>query len=250
MKIKGNTILITGGASGIGFALAEALVKAGNKVLICGRRQAKLEEAKAKLPSLETRVCDISKEKDRETLFKWAKDNFDDLNILVNNAGIQRMIDLKTGPKIRFNGEDEIRTNLLAPIRLSEYFIPLLLKQKTAAIINVTSGLGFVPIATMPVYCATKAAVHLFSVSLRYQLKDTPVKVFEIIPPGVDTDLGKDQGLEGDQTYIGIPAAKLAKAVLPAIAQDQYEIPVGEAKDLVVGAKTDFEKSFNNLNQW
>lgn len=250
MKIKGNTILITGGATGIGFSLAEALVKAGNKVIICGRRQAKLEEAKAKLPTLETRVCDVSKEKEREALFNWIKANFSDLNILVNNAGIQRMVNLKAGTKSLFKGEDEIQTNLVAPIRLSAYFIPLLLKQKAAAIVNVSSGLGFVPIAAMPVYCATKAAVHLFSVSLRYQLKDTPIKVFEIIPPAVDTELGKGQGEEGDQEYKGIYPSELAKAVLPAIANDEYEIPVGEAKDLVLGASTNFNQAFNNINQW
>jgi uncharacterized oxidoreductase len=250
MKIKGNTILITGGATGIGFSLAEALIHAGNKVIICGRRQAKLKEAKVRLPALETRVCDVSKEGERESLFNWAKDNFKDLNILVNNAGIQRMVNLKEGTKDLFSGEDEIKINLVAPIRLSAYFIPLLLKKKEAAIINVSSGLGFVPIAAMPVYCATKAAVHSFTVSLRYQLKDTAVKVFEIVPPAVDTELGKGTADEGDQEYKGIPPTEVAKAALAAMANDEYEIPVGEAKGLVLGARTNPEQAFNNINQW
>jgi uncharacterized oxidoreductase len=250
MRIKDNTILITGGATGIGFSLAEVLVNAGNKVIICGRRQAKLKEAKAKLPMLETRACDISKEKERESLFNWVKDNFRDLNLLVNNAGIQRMVNLKAGTKDLFSGEDEIETNLVAPLHVSAYFIPLLLKKKEAAIVNVSSGLGFVPIAAMPVYCATKAAVHSFTMSLRYQLRDTSVKVFEIVPPAVDTELGKGTTEEGDQGYKGIPPSEVAKAALTAIANDKYEILVGEAKDLVLGARTNPEQMFNNINQW
>jgi uncharacterized oxidoreductase len=250
MNIKNNTILITGGATGIGGALAEAFVKAGNRVIICGRRDAKLKEAKARISALETRVCDVSRENDRADLFNWAKDAFPDLNILVNNAGIQRMIDMKAGPGVRFTGEDEIATNLYAPVRLCEYFTPLLLKQKGAAIVNVSSGLGFIPIAFMPVYCATKAALHCFSVCLRRQLKDTPVKVFEIIPPAVETDLGKDAFREDNGGYHGIKPAELAAEVLPAMAKDQYEIPVGEAKNLVAGSKTDFDRLFGNMNSW
>ncbi|MGD1118831.1 MAG: SDR family oxidoreductase [Dehalococcoidales bacterium] len=249
MNIKGNTILITGGATGIGYALAEALVKAGNKVIICGRRQARLKEAKANLPGLETRVCDITSEKERASLFNWIKENFKSTNILINNAGIQRMVNLKEGTKGRFNGKDEIATNLYALIRLSEYFTPLLLKQKEAAIVNVSSGLGFIPIAAMPVYCATKAAVHSFTVSMRHQLKDTPIKVFEIIPPAVQTELGGVDGEAGD-SYGGIQPAELAAEFLPALAKDQYEIPVGEAKGLVQGSKTNFEQLFQNLNNW
>jgi uncharacterized oxidoreductase len=191
MKTKENTILITGGATGIGFSLAETLVKAGNRVIICGRREGKLKEAKGKLPQIQTRVCDVSREKERESLFNWVKDNFKDLNVVINNAGIQRMVNLKKGTQDLFNGENEIETNLVALIHLSAYFIPLLLKKKEAAIINVSSGLGFVPIAAMPVYCATKAAVHSFSLSLRHQLKNTTIKVFEVIPPIVDTELDK-----------------------------------------------------------
>jgi uncharacterized oxidoreductase len=230
VKIKGNTILITGGATGIGFSLAEALVNAGNKVIICGRREAKLKEARDKLPQIHTRVCDLARVKERESLFKYVKDNFEDLNVLINNAGIQRMLNLKKGTQDLLSGESEIETNLVAPIHLSAYFIPLLLKKEEAAIINVSSGLGFVPIAAMPVYCATKAAVHSLTVSLRYQLKDTSIKVFEIVPPMVDTELGKGTTEEGEQEYRGIPPSEVAKAVMTAVPKDEYEIVVGEAK--------------------
>ena len=184
MKTKGNSILITGGATGIGFSLAETLLNAGNEVIICGRREDKLKAAKEKLPQIQIKVCDISKEKERKSLFVWAKDNFPDLNVLINNAGIQKMVNLQERYSALLKGENEIETNFVAPIHLASYFIPLFLKRKEAAIINVSSGLGFVPIAAMPVYCATKAAIHSYTISLRYQLKDTCVKVFEIVAAG------------------------------------------------------------------
>ena len=250
MKINGNTILITGGATGIGFALAETLVNAGNKVIICGRRENKLTEAKHKLPQIEIKVCDVSKEKEREALFVWVKENYPDLNVLINNAGIQRMVNLKKGTKELFNVENEIETNLVAPINLSVYFIPWFLKKKETAIINVSSGLGFVPIAAMPVYCATKAAIHSFTISLRHQLKDTSIKVFEIVPPAVDTELGKGTTSDESQEYRGIPPSVVAEATIKALANNEYEIIVGEAKGLVAGARTNPEQVFQNINQW
>ena len=250
MKTGGNTVLITGGATGIGFSLAEAFVNAGNKVIICGRRESKLSEAKDKLPQIQTTICDVSKKKERESLYNWVKDNYKDLNILVNNAGIQKMINLKKGTQDLFSGENEIETNFTAPVHLSAYFIPLLLKQNEAAIINVSSGLGFVPIAAMPVYCATKAGIHSFTISLRHQLRDAPIKVFEIVPPAVDTELGKGTTEEGEQEYRGIPPSEVAKATLKALEKDEYELVIGEAKDLVIGARNNPEQVFQNLNQW
>jgi uncharacterized oxidoreductase len=246
MRTDGNTILITGGATGIGFALAEAFVKAGNKVLICGRREAKLKEARAKLPQIQTRQCDLSKKEDRESFCDWVKDNHEGLNILVNNAGIQRAINLRKGITELFGGEDEVQINFAAPIHLSAYFAPLLLKKKEAAIINVSSGLGFVPIAAMPVYCATKAGIHMFTISLRHQLKDSPVRVFEVVPPAVDTELGKGTTGESEQQYRGIPPSEVAVATLKALENDQYEIVIGEAKGLVEGSKKDFERAFKD----
>ena len=250
MRTKYNTILITGGATGIGFALAEAFVKAGNKVLICGRREAKLKEARGKLPQIQTIPCDLLKKEDRESFCDWVRDNHEDLNILVNNAGIQRAIDLRKGTAELFVGEDEVQINFAAPIHISTYFAPLLSKKKEAAIINVSSGLGFVPIAAMPVYCATKAGIHMFTISLRHQLKDTAVKVFEIVPPAVNTELGKDTTGESEQEYRGIPPSVVAAATMKALANDEYEVVVGEARDLVEGSRKDFSKSFQELNSW
>ena len=250
MKIKDNIILITGGATGIGFALAEMFSREGNEVIVCGRRQNKLEEARRKLPGLHIRACDVSIDSERKLLFNWVKENFKGLNILINNAGIQRMVDLTRGARDLTGAEAEIQTNLMAPIWLSAYFIPMLVKQREAAIINVSSGLGFVPIAAMPVYCATKAAVHSFTMSLRHQLKDTSVKVFEVIPPMVATELGKGVGEEEEEWNRGIPPSEVATVVLESLKKDKFEIAVGEAQGLVNGSRKNPQQTFKNLNQW
>ncbi len=250
MKIEGNSVLITGGATGIGFALAQAFVKAGNKVLICGRRESRLKEARQELPQIQTKRCDLSKKAGREAFCNWVRENYEDLNILVNNAGIQRAIDLRRGTAELFGGEDEVQVNLAAPIHMSAYFAPLLLKKKEAAIVNVSSGLGFVPIAAMPVYCATKAGVHMFSISLRHQLKDTPVRVFEVVPPAVDTELGRGSTGESEQVYRGIPPSEVAAATLKALKDDEFEVVIGEARGLVDGSRKDFAKTFQQLNSW
>ncbi len=248
MKTEGNTILITGGATGIGFAIAQTLLNSGNKVIICGRRVAKLKEAETRLPQIHTKVCDISKRKERLELFNWVTDNFNDLNILINNAGIQKVINLRKGTQDLLKGGDEIETNLVALIHLSALFIPFLMDKKEAAIVNVSSGLGFVPRAAFPVYCATKAAVHSFSLSLRHQLRKTPVKVFELIPPMVDTELGFWTTGKESLTYRGISPAEVSTAMLAALAGDNYEIAVGEANNLVAGSRTDPEGTFQNIN--
>ena len=248
MKTNGNTILITGGATGIGFALAEVFIKAGNKVLICGIRKAKLEKAKEKLPGINVRQCNLSNMEERQSFCSWVRDNFKDLNILVNNAGVQRAINLRKGTVELFEGEDEIQVNFAAPIHLSAFFTPLLSKKTEAAIINVSSGLGFIPIVAMPVYCATKAGIHMFTVSLREQLKGTPVKVFEVVPSAVDTELGR--GTTGESEYRGIPPSEVAEETIKALENNKYEVVIGEAKGLLEGLRKDFKKAFQELNSW
>jgi uncharacterized oxidoreductase len=241
MKIKDSSILITGGATGIGFALAKAFVEEGNEVTICGRREDKLKDAKRKIPQLRIIRCDISKAEERVRL----NDSLD-VNILINNAGILRMIDLKNGSSSLI-GESEIETNLVAPIQLSAVFIPSLLRYKEAAIINVTSGLAFVPMATMPIYCATKAAMHSFSLSLRHQLRNTVIKVFEIMPPIVDTEIHKEA--RNELKNRSIPPSEVAKETLEALQRDEYEIVVGMANDLKTGSRTNPELTFQGINR-
>ena len=248
MKTTGNTILVTGGATGIGFALAEALVEAGNEVIICGRRQKKLDEAKHRLPKVNAMRCDVSDAKQRSELFDWTTRNFPSLNILVNNAGIQRQIDFGKGPRDLLAGEDEIETNLRAPVHLSALFTPHLLKQQEAAIINISSGLAFIPLTAVPVYCATKAALHSFSLSLRHQLKETTIKVFEIIPPIVDTDLHQGARERKGQEDRGIKPEEVALATLHALEENDYELAVGRAESLRMGARTDPERFFRMMN--
>lgn len=250
MKTQGNTVLITGGATGIGFSLAEAFVKAGNEVVICGRREAKLREAKSRLPQVHVTVCDLSKEDKRRSLYEWVSSNFNDVNILVNNAGIQRMIDLKKGISELSAGEDEIEINLKACVHLSALFTPLFLKKEETAIINVSSGLCFVPIAVMPVYCATKAAIHSFTQLLRHQLRDTSIRVFEVIPPTVDTELDKGARGRRGQEDRGIPPVEVAKATMKALESNQYEVTIGTAENLRMGARTNPEQMFQNMNRW
>ncbi|MDD5337808.1 MAG: SDR family NAD(P)-dependent oxidoreductase [Dehalococcoidales bacterium] len=250
MKTSGNTILITGGATGIGFGLAEAFINAGNRVLICGRRQAKLEEARLKLPDLQIFQCDVTSKDGRESLCNWVKNQHPSLNILVNNAGVSGLIDFKKGVPEAFKSEDEIETNLKAPVLLSGYFIPLLLGKTDAAIINISSGLAFIPLVSSPLYGATKAGLHSFSLALRFQLKDTNIKVFELMPPICDTDLGKDASDDAPRpSYLkGIPPSEFAKDALTAIENDQYEFASGEAKQLKDGSQRNFEETFQSTN--
>lgn len=235
MKLNGNTVLITGGATGIGFALAEAFVKAGSEVIVCARTEENLMQAKEKLTQLHVKKCDISKEADCDELYSWVTEYFKDLNVLINNAGIQRMIDFKKGTEdlIRyraFDGEDEITVNFRSLVYLTALFTPHLMKQTEAAIVNVSSELAFHPMPLLPVYSATKAAVHTFSVALRQQLEGTPVKVFELIPPMVDTNLDKGARKARGQTYFGITTDELVEPAMKAIEADQYEIRVIDPK--------------------
>jgi uncharacterized oxidoreductase len=248
MNISGNTILITGGATGIGLALAEAFLEKENEVIICGRRKDKLEQAKDKFPQLHTYPCDVADRQKQKQLYVQVLAKHPDLNILVNNAGIQKEVKFKKGLTDLQDEEDEIAINLQAPVRLSARFIPHLLKQKEAAIVNISSGLAFIPIAFMPLYCATKAALHSFSLSLRHQLRDTPIRVFEIIPPTTDTELDRGARDRRGQADRGIQPDIVATATLEAMKKDEFEIAVGQAEFLRNSSRTDFQKVFKMMN--
>ena len=253
MRTKGNTILITGGATGIGLALADAFLMNENEVIICARTEENLRKAKNLFPELNTMRCDVSVEAERVKLHDWVISNFPETNVLINNAGIQRMVDLRKGTTdllgyLQKDGSDEIDINFKAYVYLAAHFIPDLMNRKEAAIMNVSSGLGFIPIASMPVYCATKAAVHSFTISLRHQLKDGPIKVFEIIPPTVNTDLDKGARDKRGQTDRGIPPDEVAKATLIGMEKNDYEIGVGMAQGLKTGARDNFDQIFSRMN--
>lgn len=214
MKLLGNTVLITGGAAGIGFAFTQRFIKAGNQVIICGRREAKLQEAKDKYPELITRVCDVTIESDRIALYDWVTSEHPEVNVLVNNAGIQQRYNvLKANAKEDWSYYNkEITSNIEAPFHFAMLFAPYFAKKDYAAILNVSSGLAYTPMAIAPIYSATKAAVHSFTMSLRHQLEDTSIEVIEIAPPAVNTDLGGS----GLHTF-GTPVDEFADAIFKGL---------------------------------
>jgi len=193
MQTTGNTILITGGGSGIGRGLAEAFHNAGNQVIISGRRKAALDEVTAANPGMDSFTVDIT---DKADIIRFAAEvieRYPALNAVINNAGIMADEDALAAPDYLDIAEATIATNLLGPIRLTAALIPHLLQQARAAIMTVSSGLAFVPKASTPTYSATKAAIHSYTQSLRYQLRNTAVEVIEIAPPYVQTTLQGEQ---------------------------------------------------------
>ncbi len=241
MQLASHTVLVTGGASGIGFALAERFLRAGSNVAICGRRADKLAAA-AGHPGMKTFVCDVGKAADRTALLDWATRELPGMDVLVNNAGIQRRVQLAQ-PGDWEAVREEIAINLEAPIHLSSLFIPHLLRQARPAIVNVTSGLSFVPLAGVPIYCATKAALHSFTLSLRKQLAGTPIEVVEIIPPAVDTDLGGP----GLHTF-GVPLGEFADAVAVRLDRGDIEIPYGMSEGASQASRDELDAIFKRMN--
>lgn len=243
MKTTGNTILITGGATGIGLALAEQFIKLGNNVIICGRREYKLKEASQKLPGIHIKVCDLTKTEARKKLADWTINNFPGINILINNAGIQNSFNLKE-PVDMDAVKQECEINFIAPIHMSNLFVEHFKRQDNPAIINISSGLAFTPLAFMPVYCATKAALHSFSLSLRHQLSLTLIKVFEIAPPTVDTELDKGECDKRERPDRGIKPYEFAIQAIEVIKNDIFEAAIGLANNL----RLKREELFSMLN--
>jgi len=196
MKTTDNTILITGGGSGIGRGLAEAFHRLGNQVIIAGRGQKTLDETTGANPGMKSVTLDVSDPKSIQSFAAQLTKDFPPLNVLINNAGMMRPENLLDASNDLSTAEKTVTTNLLGPIRLTAALLPSLRKQPRATIMNVSSGLAFVPLAMTPTYCATKAAIHSYTQSLRYQLKTTKVEVIELIPPYVQTTLMGDQQAE------------------------------------------------------
>ena len=244
MNLSGNTILITGGTSGIGLEMTRQLMAAGSKVLICGRRIERLQEIKNEYPQVEIKECDVAVATDREALFHWVAEHFPEVNILVNNAGVQLHTNL-TQPVDLQQIALETETNFVAPVHLASLFAQHLSSKPAAAIINISSGLAFAPLAFIPVYCATKAAIHSLTLSLRHQLKNTSVKVFEVIPPSVDTELGHHQREDKTQSHGGMPVTEFVTAALKGIVQDEFETAVGQS----IGLRAKREELFAVMNR-
>jgi uncharacterized oxidoreductase len=228
MNLTGNTVLITGGASGIGFALARQLSDRGNRVIICGRSEESLEKAKAQAPALLTRVCDVADPESRRALLAWLKTAHPGLNVVINNAGVQYRRSFTDITALQ-DLDQEVSINFTAPIHLIGEVLPLLRQQPQSVIVNVSSGLAFSPMADVPVYCATKAAIHSFTLSLRHQLRATGVLVVELAPPIVDTGLGSGTRSEGTARQQLMSPEDFATEALAQLESDQVEIMVGMA---------------------
>ena len=215
-----HTVLITGGATGIGFALAKKFHAAGNRVILAGRREDVLRQAAAQLSGCLIAVADVSQETDRERLVR----DFPDVSILVNNAGVQftQPFATQTAEQIA----QEININLTAPAQLTLAFLPILTAQREAAVVNVSSGLAIVPKETCAVYCASKAALHSFSQTLRWQLENSPVRVFELMPPMVATPMSQGKG----HAHLKISPDELANEFWRDFQRNHYEIMGGKTK--------------------
>jgi uncharacterized oxidoreductase len=251
MQMGSNTILVTGGGSGIGRALAEAFHKLGNHVIIAGRRKALLDSVVAENPGMKSAIVDVQDSAKLKAFAAQIAEKFPSLNVLINNAGILKAENLNKTPADLTDAEAIIETNLLGPIRLTASLLPLLKKQTRSTVMTVSSGLAFLPLAMAPTYCATKAAIHSYTESLRYQLKDTAVEVLELVPPYVATELG---GAHQAKDPHAMPLVEFITEVME-ILQTQpkaKEICVKRVYPLRFAAEqgqTKYEEQFRSFNE-
>jgi len=239
MKLSNNTILITGGASGIGLGLAERFVQENNTVIICGRREDALKAVTDRYPSVISRVCDLTVESERVELYDWVQENHSDLNVLVNNAGIQNWMQWNEAD-FYARAKSEIEINVIAPIHLTTLFLNL---NSLKTIMNVTSGLAFVQLAKAPVYCATKAFFHSLTLSQRYLLRDRDIEVIEIIPPALNTDLG-GKGLHDDQP----PVSAFIDSIFEQIKLGKDELTYGFSELMTTASPEMIKATFDRMN--
>jgi uncharacterized oxidoreductase len=233
MKLSGNTVLITGGGSGIGLELAKQLRERENEIIITGRDAAKLEKAKSAVPGLHVFQSDVSKPSDIDALFEKVVKEFPKLNVLINNAGIMKRVNLHDASVGLEEITREVETNLSGTIRMVHRFLPHLKSQPASAIVNVTSGLAFVPLPTSPIYCATKAALHSYTQSLRVQLQRTNVRVFELAPPATDTEMLTSTSSPEDLRGVSVMRTdSMVEEAIKEMERDRLEIRPGQANQL------------------
>ncbi len=246
MKLSESTILITGGTSGIGLELARQLLKRGNTVLVTGRDQEKLNQAAQNLPGLHTFQSDVSDPAAIAALHESVIARFPALNVLINNAGIMRNLNIND-PHDLSDVTREIETNLSGPVRMVQKFLPHLKTRDHALIVNVTSGLAFIPLPLSPVYCATKAALHSFTQSLRVQLAGSRVRVIELAPPGVETPLFRGEFAEEMKGQRAMDVSVLASKAIAAIEADALEIRPGLSNALKIMSRVAPQFMFNQM---
>lgn len=224
MNISGNTILITGGSSGIGLSLAQKLAALNNKVIITGRDKNKLAEIQQRIPGLHICAGDLAENDGTRKLVEHIRQEHPDLNMLINNAGVQYNYSFLTVSQLSEKIDYEIHSNLAAPVKLTSQLLPLLLTREHAAIVNVSSALWLAPKKSAAVYCATKAGIHSYTKALRFQLEGSPVRVFEVIPPLVDTPMTAGRG------KAKMSSDEVALHIIRSLSANRYEAYIGKSK--------------------
>ncbi|MBL6449290.1 SDR family NAD(P)-dependent oxidoreductase [Fulvivirga sp. 29W222] len=239
MNLSNNKILITGGGSGIGLGLTERFILENNTVIICGRREELLKEVSDRYDNVIAYTCDLSTQSGREELYNWVSKEHSDLNVLVNNAGIQNWMHIDDAD-FYDKAKLEVETNVMAPLHLTSMFVKL---KELNTVINVTSGLAYVQIAKVPVYCATKAFFHSFTLSLRHMLKDRNIEAIEVIPPAINTDLG------GKGIHAAYPqVSDFVEAVFQQLYEGKQEITWGFSEDMAKASPEVIAETFDKMN--
>ena len=239
MNLSNNKILVTGGASGIGLGLTQRFLKENNTVIVCGRRESILKELSDQYPGIITRTCDLEDPAQRESLFQWVSKEHPDLNVLVNNAGVQNWMSV-TDQDFFQRATQEININIGAPLHLTSLFINL---PSLHTIMNVSSGLAFIPLAKVPVYSATKAFFHSFTLSLRYLLTARNIGVIEIIPPALNTDLG-GKGIHDEFP----PVSAFIDAIFTQLAEGKQELTFGFSEAMSKAGPAELKQAFTRMN--
>jgi len=239
MDLSNNKILITGGATGIGLGLTERFLSENNTVIICGRRADVLKEVTDKYPQVISRVCDLSVETERTALYNWLAAEHSDLNVLVNNAGIQNWMSINDEHFYQ-KASSEIDTNIVAPLHLITLLVKL---PKLKTVMNVTSGLAFVQLAKVPVYCATKAFLRSFTLSLRYLLAPQGIEVIEIIPPALNTDLGGKGIHDGNP-----PVGDFVESIFAQLKKGKHELTFGFSEAMLKATPETLAATFAKMN--
>ena len=239
MNLSNNKILVTGGASGIGLGLTQRFLKENNTVIVCGRRESILKELSDQYPGVITRTCDLEDPAHRESLFQWVSKEHPDLNVLVNNAGVQNWMSV-TDQDFFQRATQEIAINIEAPLHLTSLFINL---PSLHTIMNVSSGLAFTPLAKVPVYSATKAFFHSFTLSLRYLLAARNIGVIEIIPPALNTDLG-GKGIHDEFP----PVADFIDAIFTQLKEGKQELTFGFSEAMTKAGPAELKQAFTRMN--
>ncbi len=222
MNLSDNTVLVTGASSGIGYALALRLAQLNNTVIAVGRHQARLNELQSRSARIHSFCADLADKQQLEQLALWVEENHPGLNVLINNAGIQYNYTFAESRAYLYQIEHEINVNLTAPLQLTALLLPTLVGKQAAAIVNISSGLALAPKQSAPVYCGTKAGLHIFTKALRYQLETTAVRVIEVIPPLVDTPMTAGRGKNK------VSPERLVDEFLSGFARNQPEINIGK----------------------